>query len=184
MTRRENDFYATPPAAVDELLKELNPTWGYVCDPAAGNGALLDAALAEYMPERGYLAIEIDPERTPNHMVLYADYLALPPTNVPPALFLSNPPYNLAQEFVTKMLSERGEDTIVAVLLRLNFLGSQKRHDWWQEHRPDAIRILSKRPSFTDDGKTDMTEYAWFIWGPSYWHNHIPALGWYRGGGA
>ena len=183
MTRRENDYYATPPGAVDEMLRELVLPWGYVCDPAAGDGALLDAAAAEYGPGRGYLAIEIDRDRTPNHHVLYADYLTLPRSEEPPALFLSNPPYSLAQEFVTKMLSERGKDTIVAVLLRLNFLGSQKRHNWWKATgAPSALRVVSKRPSFTDDGKTDMTEYAWYIWNPPGWHLGLKPLDWYKGG--
>ena len=184
MTRRENDHYPTPPAAVDELLKELNPAWGYVCDPAAGDGALLDAALAEYTPERGYLAIEVDRAHKPPHYVLYADYLTLPPSVDPPALFICNPPYALAQEFVTKMLAERGPDTIVAALLRLGFLGSRKRHEWWKENHPHAIRILSKRPSFTGDGKTDNSEYMWAIWfgRPSADNPRPRPLWWYAGG--
>jgi hypothetical protein len=49
------------------------------------------------------------------------------------------------------------------MLLRLPWLGSQKRAQWQREN-PSNIHVLPKRPSFTADGKTDATEYAWFIW--------------------
>jgi len=51
------------------------------------------------------------------------------------------------------------------MLLRLNFLASRKRHGWWNLHRPSALFVLSQRPSFTEDGQTDATDYAWFYWG-------------------
>ena len=51
----------------------------------------------------------------------------------------------------------------VIMLLRINFLGSQKRYDFWQQFPPDGLFILSKRPSFTGKG-TDSIDYAWFVW--------------------
>lgn len=33
-----------------------------------------------------------------------------------------------------------------------------------EEFPVDHLVVLSKRPSFTGDGKTDGTGYAWFIW--------------------
>ena len=38
-----------------------------------------------------------------------------------------------------------------------------KRHSFWDDHKPDTLFVLSKRPSFDGNG-TDMTEYAWFVW--------------------
>ena len=49
------------------------------------------------------------------------------------------------------------------MLLRLNYLGSITRHDWWKEYSPTSLYVLSKRPSFTGKG-TDATDYAWFVW--------------------
>ena len=49
------------------------------------------------------------------------------------------------------------------MLLRLNFLGSRKRAKWWRERRPE-VYVSPARPSFSPDGRTDSTEYAWFIW--------------------
>ena len=75
-------------------------------------------------------------------------------------LILTNPPFSLAQEFITHSLEKA--DTVF-MLLRLNFLGSIKRHDWWVKNSPSALYVLSKRPSFTGSG-TDATDYAWFVW--------------------
>ena len=49
------------------------------------------------------------------------------------------------------------------MLLRLNYLGSITRHEWWKSSPPIAIHVLSKRPSFTGTG-TDATDYGWFAW--------------------
>lgn len=78
-------------------------------------------------------------------------------------LILTNPPFSLAQEFIEHSLSIA--DTVI-MLLRINFLGSQKRLDFWRKYPPTALHILSKRPSFTGKG-TDATDYAWFVWDKS-----------------
>jgi len=75
-------------------------------------------------------------------------------------LIFTNPPFSLAQEFIEHSI-ERAQ--CVVMLLRINFLGSKKRYDFWQKNSPDAMYVLSKRPSFTGKG-TDATEYAWFVW--------------------
>lgn len=75
-------------------------------------------------------------------------------------LILTNPPFSVAREFIDHALSI--SNTCI-MLLRLNFLGSIDRHNWWKQKPPSALHILSKRPSFTGKG-TDATEYAWFVW--------------------
>lgn len=77
------------------------------------------------------------------------------------ACVVTNPPFSLAQEFVQHSL-EVADETFM--LLRLNFLGAQKRADWWKTHEPDAIFVLSERPDFTGEGG-DSCEYGWFYWG-------------------
>lgn len=75
-------------------------------------------------------------------------------------LILTNPPFSLSQEFIDHSI-ERANTIIM--LLRVNFLGSVSRYDWWKENSPTCMYVLSKRPSFTGIG-TDATEYAWFVW--------------------
>ena len=45
----------------------------------------------------------------------------------------------------------------------LQFLESEKRFKWWQEHPLSGLYTLHKRPSFTGRG-TDATSYSWFVW--------------------
>lgn len=78
----------------------------------------------------------------------------------PVDLILTNPPFSLAQEFISHSLANAA---CVIMLLRLNFLASIKRYDWWKQRPPTALHVLSKRPSFTGSG-TDATDYAWFVW--------------------
>ena len=75
-------------------------------------------------------------------------------------LIITNPPFSIAQEFIEHSMSLA---PTVIMLLRINFLGSQKRYSFWQQFPPDGLYILSKRPSFTGTG-TDATDYAWFVW--------------------
>ena len=75
-------------------------------------------------------------------------------------LILTNPPFSLAKEFIDHSLTI-SQTSIM--LLRINYLGSISRHQWWKENTPTALHVLSKRPSFTGTG-TDATDYAWYVW--------------------
>jgi hypothetical protein len=78
-------------------------------------------------------------------------------------VIITNPPFSLAKEFIDHSLKNA---KCVIMLLRLNFLASIKRYEWWSGIPPTALYVLSKRPSFTGSG-TDATDYAWFIWDTS-----------------
>ena len=75
-------------------------------------------------------------------------------------LILTNPPFSLAKELIDHSLAL--SQTCI-MLLRINYLGSIGRHEWWKENTPTALHVLSKRPSFTGKG-TDATDYAWYVW--------------------
>lgn len=139
-----------------------------VLDPCAGEGAILKVCR-----EAGYLTkgIELDPQRADecatvaSEGCLAADALA---DSLPwwGDLVVTNPPYRLALEFIKSYLLWAEGKKEGAFLLRLNFLGSQKRASFFKQHPPD-VYVLPKRPSFTEDGGTDACEYAWFLWGPN-----------------
>ena len=74
---------------------------------------------------------------------------------------ITNPPFSLAQEFLDKSLEEAD---VVIYLLRLGFLESINRKEFNTNNPPDHLVVLSKRPSFTGNGKTDSAAYAWFIY--------------------
>lgn len=149
--RREADYYATPEAAFRPLLPYLHRTCERddleVWEPACGDGRLL-----EWMNEYG---IESDGSDLSKSYDFLKDGKAR-------GVIVTNPPFSLALEFCDHAIAHSPN---VFMLLRLNFLASEKRHEWWKLHKPSALFVLSKRPSFTEDGQTDATDYAWFYWG-------------------
>lgn len=177
-----NELFITPQETVNVLMEELVkylPSNPKVIDAGSGTGSLA-WVVKEYLPESHITAIEIDSNLIPhlNSMqnidrVVEADFLNLS-TNTYYDLIISNPPFTKAQEFVSTCL--KYDRNIVAVLLRLNFLASQRRHNWWSNMlEAPKIRVLSQRPSFRY-GRTDATEYGWFIWGLD---EKVVSLSWY-----
>ena len=78
-------------------------------------------------------------------------------------VIITNPPFSLALEFckVAKKLARQE----VWMLLPLNFLGTETRRLWFMDNAPDALFVITPRPSFSETGGTDSNEYAWFYWG-------------------
>lgn len=52
----------------------------------------------------------------------------------------------------------------VIMLLRLNYFGSQKREEFWEDNMPAKCYVHRKRMSFTDEGGTDSIEYMHAVW--------------------
>lgn len=79
-------------------------------------------------------------------------------------MVISNPPFNLALEFIQKALDDVKEGGWVIMLLRLNFLeGISRKEVLWDNIMPKYIFVHSKRMSFTGDGKTDSIAYAHYV---------------------
>jgi hypothetical protein len=158
--RMSADLYPTPMDAIDSIMLEID--WDKVdtvLEPAAGDGRILRKC-KERNPEIITDWAETNPPE--RFGAVPRDYLT---TEYPPfSLVITNPPFSLAQEFVEKALKD---GMSVAMLLRLGFLGSQKRNVWWRDRSPSRLFVLSKRPSFTGKG-TDSADYAWFCWGPAF----------------
>jgi len=170
--RRADDFYATPAFCTRAILPRLSP-FSTALDPCAGEGAILKVLDDSVLKKRWskYWGIELDHKRAMQcrqvaNGCTHADALTCPnhwwlDVNEPFDLIITNPPFSLAQEFIEKALASGAKE--IAFLLRLNFLGSQKRAAFWKKH-PCEIYVLPKRPSFTENGKTDATEFAWYVW--------------------
>lgn len=146
--RLDKDEYQTPVWAVKLIMNEIDwnafPTF---LEPCLGKGNIFN----NYPnPQKAFCDISIG-----------VDYLKQRIPKPVYDLIITNPPFSLALEFLQKSLQEA---KTVIYLLRLNFLGSQIRHDFWTLNPPTHLFVLSKRPSFTEDGGTDSVEYAWFCW--------------------
>jgi hypothetical protein len=176
--RHPDDFYETPRWAIDALLLRLGP-YRSVLEPAAGAGAIMSAVRTLYPalirpdddPEhlQPLQGMELDPERAKqcreNGLFVQQDDF-LKTTKLPPGRFdliVTNPPYSLAMKFVKQALWLAGRRGHVCMLLRLAWLASGKRAAFHKAY-PSDVYVLSKRPSFTPDGKTDSSDYGWFHW--------------------
>lgn len=174
MTRAVLDQYFTDPAAVAPVLGLLGGQLerGWVLEPSFGGGDVL-RVLAKRVPARRMIGVDIDrvcveaghAARLPARSLVHADYLQLDlrAAGLRPQVIVGNPPYSHAEAFVRKALADVRDDGCVAFLLRLGFLASARRYSLMQAHQPDVL-VLAERPSFTADGKTDASEYGWFVW--------------------
>ncbi|GAC1393243.1 MAG: hypothetical protein NVS3B10_00390 [Polyangiales bacterium] len=162
------DFFETPAWCVRAILPHLPARPWRVLDAGCGTGAIAREA-ARYWPDAAVVGVEIDPGRAsealvrvgPRLRVLNMDFLRA--ATLEADLVVMNPPFSLAMEFVQRAL---GVTPVVAALLRLPWLASQKRAAWLRAH-PPSVNVLPKRPSFTGDGRTDATDYAWLTWSNS-----------------
>lgn len=149
--RNASDFYATPKGAFDPILPFIAQVSANVWEPACGDGRLI-----KWMNESGKILADgsdINAKISPTNFLTDSQYREC---------IVTNPPFSLAFNFCQHGVhfSEH-----LFLLLRLNFLASGKRKVWFIENEPDALFVLSSRPSFTPDGKTDATDYAWYYWG-------------------
>lgn len=158
--RNERDFYATPKAAFIPLMKYL-PT-GIIWEPACGDGRLVS-----WMRDGGFKAegSDLEPQCDAPRLDFLETSKDFPAGSGNYAAIVTNPPFSLAFEFC-QHARKLSDETFF--LLSLNFLASRKRNAWFKANLVSALFVLSARPSFTANGKTDACDYAWFYWGPRH----------------
>ena len=124
------EFYPTPKYTAEAMLAELDFTQvSSFTEPCKGGGHIYDLVDVK---DKYYAELSEG-----------IDYLT---TEMPKVdLILTNPPFSLAQEFITKAISEA---KCVVILQRLNYLGSQARKSFWNNNPPTHLFVLSKRPKF------------------------------------
>jgi hypothetical protein len=179
--REGHDFYETPAWCVTRLLETgvLDGYRGRYLEPAAGRGAIVKAVdahrLASGLQAVAWQFEEIDPAHFQSLVCLSSQLPQQAPAFVQPRDFLeaglpvgvfdvaiTNPPFSLAHAYINKLFTL--EVKYIALLLRLNFLGTASRANFLRKHPPDVF-VLPDRASFVG-GTTDSIEYAWFVWRP------------------
>ena len=168
------DYYVTPVKDIITFLGALDEEvtldiWDKtILDPCAGGDPSHDMsypkALKEYyaIPDdwNGIKTIDIREdslaETKCNYIETKLDYK--------PFLIISNPPFNQAMEFIKKALDDVEDGGYVAMLLRLNFLETKARKDFFDNYMPTWIFVHHKRMSFTDAGGTDSVAYCHMVW--------------------
>ena len=165
--RADMDFYETPEWCVRQLLdrEALGPAR---LDAGCGTGAIL-RHLGKYAAGAELSAGRVRIAEAAGLWVEHGDFLKDERTRYFDAVVM-NPPYSLAREFILRAMEIVKDDGKVCALLRLNFLGSSRKRLDVVGPGSGLLRVLvmSKRPSFTGDGKTDATDYAWLVWRKGY----------------
>jgi len=165
------DYYVTPVDAIVRFLKffkKIDPyaTLMKVLDPCAGGDDKHPMSYPTALIKSGWkdeqiFTLDI---RGDSQAAVIKDYFKAKVLRSKFQIIISNPPFILAQEFIEKALKDVINGGWVIMLLRLNFFGSQKRYQFWQNNRPMFAFIHSKRMSFTDKGGTDSIEYMHCVW--------------------
>jgi hypothetical protein len=104
-------------------------------------------------------------------------------------LHIGNPPYSEAEEHVAHSLKVMRDGAYGGFLLPVTFIATQGRCErlWtkWPETNMGVGQLryffaLAERPSYTGDGQTDMTEYAFYLFQKGYTGNPelLPPLWW------
>jgi len=168
--RQKDDFYPTPPEAVRQLLswERFNKT---IWEPAAGDGSLAKAC-----EKANYKVIASDLN---NYGYCQAGVDFLMEVKRPTDHLITNPPYKLAEAFITHAI-ELG-CTKHAWLLRLSFLeGIQRYFGLFAMNPPAKIYVFSRRLTIwrgdQEVAGSGTTAYAWFIWEAD--HHDDPVVRW------
>ena len=181
IAERGLDLYETPAAATEALL-QVEQLPFRIWEPACGRGAIVNVLRAA-----GHRVIASDIAfYDPTHFA-GRDFLLEP---LPPQYeaIITNPPYQLAEEFVAHSLDIC---PLVIMLLRLAFLESERRRAILEDRGLARIHVFrNKLPMMHRDGwegrkAASNMAFAWFVWSRGHsgattvhrlsWHKPCPA---------
>ena len=171
--RQSDDYYATPPRAV-EMLLELETFLHRILEPSCGGGHI-----GKVLEVHGF---EVDARD-----LVYRgygkgglDFLKSTETELD-CDCIQNPPYSKAQEFIEKAISVIGNGHKVAAFLKLTFLEGKNRRTMFEKYPPKVVYVSSSRLACLKNGTEDMAAcvaYAWFVWEKGF--HGIPSLKWFN----
>lgn len=193
--RHISDFYITPQEPIRQFLVkflsiETLPEYSSILDPSAGGNDKYDMPYPAVLKKLNLNCNNLDTLDIRDNSKAYSNMNYLE-SNVWSKydLIITNPPFNLALDFITKALDDVTFNGFVVMLLRLNFFGSQSRQKFFAENMPKHCFVHSKRISFFPEdviipffnkkknkwedklykkGSTDSIEYAHFVWQKNY----------------
>lgn len=152
--RQKDDFYPTPEYVTNILLKNYHFD-GMIWECACGDGRM-----SEVLKKHGYHVVSTDLidrgyyDRTPKAI----DFLL---ENTKAENIVTNPPFNLAYEFIVQGL--RLADKCLALLLPIRYLTGKARVSLYNDNPPSKIIVIPNKVDFVGNGNPVM-EFAWFVW--------------------
>lgn len=171
--RKPSDFYPTPHDVTESLMpviKTLLPNGGKIWEPACG-----DMDMSRVLEWHGYEVTSTDLRYT-GQGIGGIDFLHDDPEEkwgwIPdPDMIVSNPPFNLAAEFIMRALSYTPN---VAMLLKIDYWNAISRLPLFDSHRPAFFLPLTWRPAFLEKerGKSPLMNCAWVVWSDQGFEDH------------
>ena len=157
--RSELDYYGTNPKTLEALL-DVEQFDRRVWEPGSGHGNLTRVLI-----DRGYVpwSTDIHDYGWQDNIIDFLDWYDGWEGDI-----IMNPPYQFAEEFVEKALTQVDEGHKVAALLRLQFLEGTKRYkNLYKENPPKTVYVFTNRQvcSKVDDfTEGSAVAYAFFVW--------------------
>lgn len=167
--RVSNDYYATPYESTKALLNNVK-FHGNFLEPCVGGGHIAEI-IKEYYPNKQVYCMDLVDRGYPNTLV--ADFLTYDFLNQKFDNIITNPPYNLAQEFLEKSMKITNDGGKVAMFLKIQFLEGVKRLEMFKKYPPKYIYVFTKRQNpwrngnpLDEKGKpwSSTMCFAWFVW--------------------
>lgn len=165
--RANEDYYATEPKAVEVLL-EAEKFCPIIWEPACGEGHI-----SEVLKENGHIVTSTDlVDRGYGGIsdFLNSDF------RVEKCDIITNPPYKYALEFCQRAIDMLDDGYKAAMFLRLQFLESKRRKQFFLDNPPKTVYVSSSRLHCARNGdfsdatgsKSNAVAYAWFVWEKGY----------------
>jgi hypothetical protein len=170
--RVENDFYATHPDSTKAILavEELS---GSVLEPACGEGHISKEIIEKYPSIELYSCDLVD---RGYGLPRNSDFIKAEMTQGAVDIVITNPPFNLFQEFVEKALEVSRKKVIM--FGKLQALEGQKRATFLQKTPLKYVYVFKKRQQPMRNGKSNdeitgkkmssTMAFAWFVWEIGY----------------
>lgn len=147
--REANDYYATPPSAVEMLLK-LEDFSKTIMEPACGQGHI-----AEILKSHGYTVCATDLIDR-GYGVGNVDFFSInDPTDMD---IITNPPYAMAKEFVEHAMDIVTDGHKVVMFLKLTFLEGQGRRELFKKYPPKTVYVSTSRIGCAKNGEFKRTK--------------------------
>jgi hypothetical protein len=169
--RKHLDQYYTPQSIADALVDWYAARYPWpinVIEPSSGLGSFC-RAIRRTMSGVDLLGIDLEPKTEAVEVCdlhLAKDFLTVT-CDEQSDLVIGNPPFSDAEAHIRHAITLVKEGGHVAFLLRLAFMESHKRADFWSGIRAREILVLRNRPSFTGGG-TDSAAYGFFVFERGY----------------
>lgn len=170
--RVDNDFYATDPKSTRALLDAVKFEGNDFLEPCCGQGHIAKV-IEEYYPNANITAFDIVDRGYGTGNIDFLTY----ETDKRFDNVITNPPFALAQEFIEKSYDLLKENGKIAMFLKLSFLESTKREEFFKKMPLKYVYVFRSRSSpwrngspVDENGKkwSSTICFAWFIFEKGY----------------